>query len=134
MKIKEIGCQAKVIGTVVSLGGAFLMALYKGPVLEIAGSSAEASHPENVNDPTGAHWLIGACFLLIGCAGFSAFYILQAITLRKYPAEMSLATWVCFIGALQSTAVTVFMERHTPHAWALGLDSRLFASVYAVSL
>lgn len=46
---------------------------------------------------------------------------------------MSLATWVCFIGALQSSAVTIFMERHNPEAWALGLDSRLFASVYAVS-
>jgi len=79
MKIKEIGCQAKVIGTVVSLGGAFLMALYKGPVLQIAGSSAatQMHQPENVNDPTGSHWLLGALFLLIGCAGFSAFYILQ---------------------------------------------------------
>ncbi|KAL5071077.1 hypothetical protein RYX36_021964 [Vicia faba] len=130
MKLREIGCQAKVIGTVVSLGGAFLMALYKGPVLQIVGSSAatQMHQPENVNDPTGSHWLLGALFLLIGCAGFSAFYILQAITLRKYPAEMSLATWVCFIGALQSSAVTIFMERHSPEAWALGLDSRLFAS------
>ncbi|KAI5394405.1 WAT1-related protein At4g08290 [Lathyrus oleraceus] len=133
MKLREIGCQAKVIGTVVSLGGAFLMALYKGPVLQIAGSSAatQMHHPENVNDPTGSHWLLGALFLLIGCAGFSAFYILQAITLKKYPAEMSLATWVCFIGALQSSAVTIFMERHSPEAWVLGLDSRLFASLYA---
>ncbi|KAK2453399.1 WAT1-related protein [Trifolium repens] len=133
MKIKEIGCQAKVIGTVVSLGGAFLMALYKGPILQIAGSSAatQVHQPENVNDPSGSHWLLGALFLLIGCAGFSAFYILQAITLKKYPAEMSLATWVCFIGALQSSAVTIFMERKSPDAWALGLDSRLFASLYA---
>ncbi|KAK7301343.1 hypothetical protein RJT34_12206 [Clitoria ternatea] len=133
MKIKEIGCLAKVIGTVVSLGGAFLMTLYKGPVVNVTGSSS-ATHvgqPENVNDPTGSQWLFGACFLLIGCAGFSAFYILQAITLRKYPAEMSLATWICFVGALQSTAVTIFMERKDPHAWSLGLDSRLFASAYA---
>ncbi|KAL5071078.1 hypothetical protein RYX36_021965 [Vicia faba] len=105
MKLREIGCQAKVIGTVVSLGGAFLMALYKGPVLQITGSSAatQMHQPENVNDPTGSHWLLGGVFLLVGCVGFSAFYILQAITLKKYPAEMSLATWVCFVGALQST-------------------------------
>ncbi|CAJ2674444.1 unnamed protein product [Trifolium pratense] len=133
MKIKEIGCQAKVIGTVVSLGGAFLMALYKGPVLQIHGSSAatQMHQPENVNDPSGSHWLLGALFVLIGCAGFAAFYILQTITLKKYPAEMSLATWVCFIGTLQSSAVTIFMERKSPEAWALGLDSRLYASVYA---
>ncbi|XP_058724506.1 WAT1-related protein At4g08290-like [Vicia villosa] len=133
MKLREIGCQAKVIGTVVSLGGAFLMALYKGPVLHIAGSSTvkQMHQPENVNDPTGSHWLLGAVFLLIGCAGFAGFYILQTITLKKYPAEMSLATWICFIGALQSSVVTFFMERRSLEAWALGLDSRLFASLYA---
>lgn len=58
---------------------------------------------------------------------------MQATTIRKYPAEMSLATWICFIGALQSGAVTLFMERNNPEAWSLGLDSRLFASAYSVS-
>ncbi|KEH16771.1 WAT1-related protein At4g08290 [Medicago truncatula] len=130
MKIKEIACQGKVIGTMVSLGGALLMVLYKGPVL---GSSAatQMHQPENVNDPTGAHWLLGALFLVIGCVGISAFYILQATSLRKYPANMSLATWVCFVGALQSTVVTIVMERKHPETWSLGLDSRLFAPVYA---
>ncbi|KAL2317790.1 hypothetical protein Fmac_031666 [Flemingia macrophylla] len=131
MKIKEVGCLAKVMGTAVTLGGAFLMALYKGPIVEFSGSGSHVGQPENVNDPSGNHWLIGALFLLIGCAGFSAFYILQAITLRKYPAEMSLATWVCFVGALQSTAVTIFMERNTPHVWAISLDSSLVAYAYS---
>ncbi|XP_047176389.1 WAT1-related protein At4g08290-like [Vigna umbellata] len=131
MKLKEVGCLAKMIGTVVSLGGAFLMALYKGPILNIAGSSAtNVGQPENVNDPSGNHWLTGACFLLIGCAGFSAFYILQTMTLRKYPAEMSLATWVCFLGALQSGVLTIFMERNT-HVWSVGWDSRLLAYGYS---
>ncbi|KAK7373139.1 hypothetical protein VNO80_06537 [Phaseolus coccineus] len=132
MKIKEVGCLAKMSGTVVTLGGAFLMALYKGPILRIAGSSpTHVAQPENVNDPSGTHWLLGACFLLIGCAGFAAFYILQAITLRKYPAEMSLATWICFLGALQSGAVTIFMERNTPHLWSLAWDYRLLAYTYS---
>jgi len=79
MKIKEIGCQAEVIGTLVSLGGALLMTLCKGPVVQIAGSSTttQMHQPENVNDPTGAHWLLGALYILIGCVGVSAFYILQ---------------------------------------------------------
>ncbi|XP_039690309.1 WAT1-related protein At4g08290 [Medicago truncatula] len=123
MKIKEIACQGKVIGTMVSLGGALLMVLYKGPVLQNVGSSTatQMHQPENVNDPTGAHWLLGV----------SAFYILQATSLRKYPANMSLATWVCFVGALQSFVVTILMERKHPEAWSLGLNSRLFAPVYA---
>ncbi|KAL9313596.1 hypothetical protein ACSQ67_019048 [Phaseolus vulgaris] len=128
MKMKEATCKAKVIGTIVTFGGTLLMALYKGPALSVMGSSTK---PENVNNPTGNHWLIGTCFLLIGCAGFSAFYILQVITLRKYPAEMSLATWVCFVGALQSSIVAFFAEHHHPHAWSIGWDTRFFAPAYA---
>ncbi|KAL4271046.1 hypothetical protein AHAS_AhasUnG0002600 [Arachis hypogaea] len=131
MKIKEVACQAKVIGTVVTFGGTLVMALYKGTAVTISGATKAAHGPENVNNPSGSHWAIGTCFLIIGCIGFSAFYILQAITLRKYPAEMSLATWVCFAGALQSSLVAAFAERHRPHAWALGWDIRLFAPAYA---
>ncbi|KAL2339801.1 hypothetical protein Fmac_007741 [Flemingia macrophylla] len=132
MKMKEVACQAKVIGTIVTLGGALLMALYRGPIVGIMGSSiSHSDQQENVNNPTGNHWIMGTCFLLIGCAGFSAFYILQTITLRKYPTEMSLATWVCFFGALQSSIVAIFAERHNPNAWSLGWDIRLFAPAYA---
>ncbi|KHN09197.1 WAT1-related protein At4g08290-like [Glycine soja] len=132
MKMKEVACQAKVIGTIVTFGGTLLMALYKGPIVSVMGSStSHAGQPENVNSPTGNHWILGTCFLLIGCAGFSAFYILQTITLRKYPTEMSLATWVCFVGALQSSVVAAIAERHHPHTWALGWDTRLFAPAYA---
>jgi len=52
--------------------------------------------------------------------------------LRKYPAEMSLATWVCFVGALQSSVVAFFAERHHPHAWSIAWDTRFFAPAYAV--
>jgi len=45
---------------------------------------------------------------------------------------MSLATWVCFVGALQSSVVAAIAERHHPHTWALGWDTRLFAPAYAV--
>ncbi|KAL1337258.1 hypothetical protein HN51_031922 [Arachis hypogaea] len=132
MNIRNIGCQAKVTGTVVSLGGAILMAMYKGPILNIVTSSTtHVAHNGNNANATADHWLMGAIFILIGCAGFSGFYILQAITLRKYPAEMSLATWVCFIGAIQSSAVTAYMERDSPQVWILAPDSRLLACLYA---
>ncbi|XP_045804514.1 WAT1-related protein At4g08290-like [Trifolium pratense] len=133
MKIKERACQAKIIGTVVTFGGTLLMALYKGPVVSVVRSSISHVTRQPVNDSTGGNdrWIIGTCFLLIGCAGFSAFYILQAITLRKYPAPMSLATWVCFVGAIQSFVVAFFAERHNSHAWYLGWDTRLFAPAYA---
>lgn len=78
MKIKEVACQAKLIGTIVTFGGTLLMALYKGPVISLMKSSTtHAAQPQTLNNPTANHWILGTCFLLIGCAGFSAFYILQ---------------------------------------------------------
>ncbi|KAK6938422.1 EamA domain [Dillenia turbinata] len=53
----------------------------------------------------------------------------QSATVKSYPAELSLASFICFAGAAQSAAVGIVMERH-PHAWSIGLDSRLLAPLY----
>lgn len=100
MKIKEVACQAKVIGTVVTFGGTLLMALYKGPVLSfMRSSSSHASQTENVTNPTGNHWVIGTVFLLIGCAGFSAFYILQVYNAPSYAKYLWISLEKLMIGS-----------------------------------
>ncbi|XP_054799131.1 WAT1-related protein At4g08290-like [Prosopis cineraria] len=129
MKMKEIRCQAKVMGTVITVGGALLMALYKGPIVDVA--SGSSGHPENVSDPAGSQWLLGSFVVLVACIAFSGFYILQAVTLRKYPAEMSLATWICLVGSFQSAGVAAYMERHRPQAWSVAWDSTFFAPAYS---
>lgn len=58
---------------------------------------------------------------------------MQAITLRKYSAQLSLTAIVCFLGTLQSIAVTFVME-HKPSVWNIGWDMNLLAAAYAVSL
>lgn len=51
--------------------------------------------------------------------------------MKKYTAPLSLTTLVCFMGTLQSIAVTLVME-HKPSAWAVGFDMNLLAAAYAV--
>ena len=58
--------------------------------------------------------------------------ILQAITLKNYTAHLSLTTLVCFLGTLQSMAVTFVMENKAS-VWSVGWDMNLLAAVYAVS-
>jgi hypothetical protein len=55
------------------------------------------------------------------------------VTLTRYSAHLSLTTIVCFLGTLQSIAVTFVME-HKPSAWTIGWDMNLLAAAYAVSL
>ncbi|XP_062098361.1 WAT1-related protein At4g08290 [Humulus lupulus] len=127
IKIKEIRSQAKVIGTVVSFSGALLMTLYKGPVIDLFWTRTTDHHSTiTLSDK---NWVLGTIFILIGCVAWSCFYVLQSITVKKYPAELSLSSLICLSGALQSTALALVVERH-PSAWAVGWDSRLLAPVY----
>ncbi|EEF48374.1 Auxin-induced protein 5NG4, putative [Ricinus communis] len=128
IKIKEIRSQAKVIGTVVTFGGALLMALYKGPTIDLI-SSGRTSHHGSSDDSSGKHWVTGTLLILVGCVAWSAFYILQSIALKKYPAELSLSSLICLSGTVQSLAVALAVAHH-PSSWAVGWDSRLLAPVY----
>lgn len=132
--IKKLRCQAKVVGTVVTVAGAMLMTLYKGHVVKMLWS--DYIHPKQAYAPVGAaqnadkDWVKGSILLIIATFAWASFFILQAITLRKYTAQLSLTAIVCFLGTLQSIAVTLVME-HRPHAWAIGFDMNLLAAAYA---
>ncbi|XP_059630237.1 WAT1-related protein At4g08290-like [Cornus florida] len=128
VKIKEVRSQAKVIGTLLTLTGALAMTLYKGPIINLFWTP-KTSHFVSTNDSSDKHWVTGTICILIGCFAWSCFFILQSITVKKYPAELSLAFWICLLGTVQSTAVTLMFEHH-PGAWSIGWDSRLLAPVY----
>ncbi|KAK9179838.1 hypothetical protein WN943_029044 [Citrus x changshan-huyou] len=60
---------------------------------------------------------------------WSAMYIMQAITLKRYPAQLSLTTWMCFLGAAQSAVFTVIVARK-PADWRIGLNIDLWSTIY----
>ncbi|KAJ4700655.1 WAT1-related protein [Melia azedarach] len=129
INIKEFRSQAKIIGTLVTLGGALLMTLYKGPVLNLPWSSSASSDQESNGQSSDKHWVAGTLLILLGCVAWSGFYVLQSITLKKYRAEITLSSLICFAGAIQSSTIAIAFERH-PAGWAVGWDSRLFAPLY----
>ncbi|GFP99940.1 wat1-related protein at2g39510 [Phtheirospermum japonicum] len=72
----------------------------------------------------------GAIMIATGCLGYSLFYTLQSITLKLYPAGLSLTTMVCSLGAFIGAIVTFLAERGNTSMWALGWDAKLLACVY----
>ncbi|ONK75699.1 uncharacterized protein A4U43_C03F19610 [Asparagus officinalis] len=131
IKIKSLRSQAKVVGTFVTVAGALLMILYKGPVVEFVWTKGRPHHNENGGSPDeSSHWLMGTILLLISCLCWACFFILQANTLRSYPAELSLTTLICSMGAVESSAIALVMER-SMQPWIIGWDARLFTAVYS---
>lgn len=57
---------------------------------------------------------------------------LQVFTLKKYPAQLSLTTWMNWIAAVQSAAFTVILQ-HKREEWIITYQNDLWSILYAVS-
>ncbi|KAM6543401.1 hypothetical protein CsatB_007848 [Cannabis sativa] len=134
VNVKKWHSLAKVIGTVITVSGAMVMTLYKGPILDIIHSSSSSSHghsgQQTTTESSDHHWVTGTLMLVGSCGGWASFFIVQSFTLKKYPAELSLTAWICLMGVLEGGVVTLVFERDM-HVWVLGWDSRLLAAVYS---
>ncbi|KAH7667245.1 WAT1-related protein [Dioscorea alata] len=133
VNIKKLRCQAKVAGTIVTVAGAMLMTLYKGPVMQMVWSKHAHVHQTNTEMSSAAldkNWFEGSIFLIIATLAWASLFILQAATLKEYSAQLSLTTLICFVGTLQAIAVTLVME-HNPSVWKIGFDMNLLAAAYA---
>ncbi|GJY60128.1 WAT1-related protein, partial [Tanacetum coccineum] len=131
VNLKSIRSQAKVIGTITTVGGAMLMTLVKGPMLELFWTKGRTnSHVAN-NGVDLSHSIKGAIMITIGCFSWSCFMVLQAITLKSYPAELSLTAWICLLGTAEGAIVALVMERGNPAVWAIKWDTTLLATLYS---
>lgn len=79
IEIKERRSQAKIAGTAITVGGALLMILFKGRIINFPWSK----HVNDAVSDSGAynsgHWLMGTFMILLSCFCWSAFFILQVI-------------------------------------------------------
>jgi len=134
--MKKVRCQAKVLGTVVTVVGAMLMTLYKGPLMQLPWTSRHASPGVHGAEAAAAEisardWFLGSVFVIVATLAWASLFVLQTHTIKQYSAQLSLTTLVCFIGTLQAIVVTFVMERRTS-VWTIGFDMNLLAAAYAV--
>ncbi|KAH9325033.1 hypothetical protein KI387_005211, partial [Taxus chinensis] len=132
VKIKEIRSQAKIVGTLVCVGGAMVMTLYKGAIVPMPWSLHEHYHSSNAVASHGSNSdMIKGCICLVTATlAWAALFVLQSSVLKKYCAQLSLATLICLMGTLQSIVITLAVERHSS-AWAIGWDMNLLTVVYS---
>ncbi|XP_042006845.1 WAT1-related protein At3g28050-like [Salvia splendens] len=121
---------AKTLGTVVSISGAFVVTLYKGPEI-LTHLSSPKLHYEYIGVLAAqSSWIIGGLFLAADCVVASAYIIVQASILKKYPAELIIVFFYCFFAAILSTFVSLITDRELS-AWSLQPNIRLIAVLYS---
>ncbi|KAK2647255.1 hypothetical protein Ddye_022450 [Dipteronia dyeriana] len=117
---------AKVVGTVVSLAGVTTMTLYKGPILKnLWHPLIHLQRTTSIHE----HWLKGSILTVGSCITWSIWYIMQAVTLKRYPAQLSLTAWMSFLGGVQSAIFTVIVQ-HKQAAWAIGFNIDFWSTIY----
>jgi len=119
---------AKTIGTVVSIAGAFIVALYKGPTI-ITNPSLSNLTNNLLTQPS--NWIIGGLFLVVDCVFSSMFLVVQALVLKKCPAELTVMFGYFFTVSILSAITSLIVERDHMNAWSLQPNIRLYAVLYS---
>ncbi|CAN6697218.1 unnamed protein product [Malus baccata var. baccata] len=130
INLRSLHSLAMILGTIVTVGGAMLMTLINGPMLNFPWTRRNI-HQESTVSTVHQDPIKGGIMLAAGCFCWSCFMILQAITLKSYPAELSLTTWICLVGTVQGTAAALAFEWNNPIAWSIHFDYKLLAAVYS---
>eukprot|EP00262_Sarcandra_glabra_P007447 TRINITY_DN2026_c0_g1_i3.p1 TRINITY_DN2026_c0_g1~~TRINITY_DN2026_c0_g1_i3.p1 ORF type:complete len:366 (+),score=45.84 TRINITY_DN2026_c0_g1_i3:167-1264(+) len=123
--------RAKIMGTLVCLGGAMSISFLNGPpVSPLSPSSGNlvlsnlSTEPINKDRLVGCMCLIGAVFIL------SCIMVLQAATLANFPAPLSICASTSLIGSLISGTMQLIQE----HKLETGFPSMSFGSLIGLAL
>ncbi|KAK1567110.1 hypothetical protein Q3G72_008283 [Acer saccharum] len=116
--------QAKFLGTIVTLGGAIVVTLYKGPPIIIVSSSPSISLDQPLQSSNSSNWVTGGLLFTVQYILVSLWYIVLAQIMKEYPSEITVVfiynTCVCFLAAI----VGSITERDSS-AWRLRPDIAL---------
>ncbi|KAL6901838.1 hypothetical protein ACP4OV_004714 [Aristida adscensionis] len=126
--IRRLRGLAKIAGTLVSLAGATTMTLYKGAAIPSLWKSPV--HIERGGGGVHESWVKGSMLAVASCICWSMWYIMQASSLKRYPARLSLTAWMSMVGGIQSAIFTAFMQ-HKREDWLIGFGLKFWCIVYS---
>ncbi|CAN7136562.1 unnamed protein product [Brassica rapa subsp. narinosa] len=134
VRLRSSASQAKIIGAILSISGALVIVLYKGPkVLSGASFTPSSSPPISLDQhltSSDSSWMIGGLFLASQYFLLSVWYILQTRVMETYPEEIRVVFFYNLFAMIISAPVCLFLERNLT-SWVLKPDISLTAIVYS---
>ncbi|KAJ1436339.1 EamA domain [Sesbania bispinosa] len=131
VNMKNKSGKAKVLGTFVCIGGALLLALYKGmpfihPQSQHIANKATSTPPSAKLEK----WIVGSILLTVGCLLWSSWFIIQAKISKKYPCQYSSTAILSLFAAIQS-AITTLIIKGNSASWILKGKLEIMSVIYA---
>ncbi|CAA0820210.1 WAT1-related protein [Striga hermonthica] len=107
--LSSTSSRAKVVGTIVSITGAFIVTFYKGPSI----NATQSTHPVSLNQSlhsSQSNWIIGSLFLSVEYLLVPVWYIIQAHIMKEYPAELTIVFFYTSCVSILAAIVGLFAE------------------------
>ncbi|KAM5581594.1 hypothetical protein ABKV19_010705 [Rosa sericea] len=138
LDLRRSSCQAKVLGTIVSVSGAFVVIIYKGSVIFSPSNSPDQNFMMISQQ---SKWVFGGLMLAMVCLLNATWGILQTSFVQNCPSMITILFFYNFFVTIQCTIFSLIMER-TWNAWVIKPDiemisivfSALFGSVFHVGV
>ncbi|KAI3407358.1 WAT1-related protein, partial [Psidium guajava] len=124
--------QAKLVGTIASILGAFVVTLYKGPPILPSPSPPSPVRPRHLGFLLSwqSNWILGGFLLAAEAFSMSLWYIGQAFVLKDYPVVLNLMFYLIFFTTILSGLFSFVVVRE-PQLWILKIDAGLLAILYS---
>ncbi|XP_057736817.1 WAT1-related protein At3g30340-like [Arachis stenosperma] len=119
VNIKCKSGRAKILGTLVCIGGALLLTLYKGKPLFNYSSATSIAKTGTSSSSSSGRWTIGVVALILGTLFWSSWYIVQSSISKRFPCKYSSTAMMTFFGAIQAAFISLSIQHHDFSIWVL---------------
>ncbi|CAN7059136.1 unnamed protein product [Brassica rapa subsp. trilocularis] len=132
--LRSSATQAKIIGGVLSISGALVVVLYKGPKVLSAAIFTPSSSPtislHQQLTSSESSWIVGGLLLVSQFFLVSVWYIVQTLIMEVYPEEITVVFFYYLFATLISAPICLLAERNLT-SWVIKPDITLVAIIYA---
>ncbi|KAL5222777.1 hypothetical protein ABZP36_027490 [Zizania latifolia] len=134
VRLRSLAGQAKVVGTVVCVGGSMIMPFYKGPLLRFWASPIHWRFAEHTTSgaaaPASGHAaLVGDVLIIVSCVSWAVWFIIQTRMSERFSAPYTSTTIMSLMAGVQCAGVSAAMDRSVA-VWKIGFDIRLYSALY----
>ncbi|VVB06912.1 unnamed protein product [Arabis nemorensis] len=130
LNMKSKAVMGMVMGTLICIGGALLLTMYKGVPLTKLHKLETHSSINKKSSMKPENWIIGCVLLFAGSSCFGSWMLIQSKVNDKYPCQYSSTVVLSFFGTIQCALLSLIKSRDIS-TWILTDKFDIMTVVYA---